>query len=106
MTTRATAELHPFLTSTIGRWIGGRVVESASGKVFGTINPATGQELAQLAEGDVADVGRAARAARAVFEGPWPRRTPYRRGIWYRAPSSSNWPQAIRLAYNPMVDPK
>ena len=79
MTTQTTAELHPFLTSTIGHWIDGRVVESASGQVFETINPATGQVLARLAEGDATDVDRAVRAARAAFEGPWSRWTPYQR---------------------------
>jgi aldehyde dehydrogenase (NAD+) len=79
MTTQAADELHPFLTSTIGHWIEGRVVESASGKVFDTVNPATGQVLARLAEGDATDVDRAVRAARAAFEGPWSRWTPYQR---------------------------
>ena len=36
--------------------IGGRSVEAVSGKTFATLNPATGQELAQVAEGDADDV--------------------------------------------------
>ncbi len=52
--------------------IGGEWVESVSGKTFGTHNPATGDELAQVAEGDAADIDRAVRAARTAFEdGPW-----------------------------------
>ena len=70
MNPEATAGLHPFLTSTIGHWIDGRVVESASGRVFDTVNPATGQVLARLAEGDATDVDHAVMAARAAFEGP------------------------------------
>ncbi len=51
-------------------------VPSLSGKTFATINPATGQELAQIAEAEAADVDRAVRSARNAFErGPW-RRTP------------------------------
>ncbi|MES2482952.1 MAG: aldehyde dehydrogenase family protein [Pseudomonadota bacterium] len=59
--------------------IGGRWEESASGRSFETLNPATGQMLARLAEGDAADVDRAVRAARQAFEGPWSKWTPYDR---------------------------
>ena len=52
--------------------IGGRSVESASGKTFATLNPATGTELAQVSECDAKDVDRAVAAARTAFEdGPW-----------------------------------
>jgi aldehyde dehydrogenase (NAD+) len=79
MTASADAVLHPFLNSTIGHWIDGRAVESASGKVFSSINPATGEVLARLAYGDATDVDRAVRAARLAFEGPWSKWTPYER---------------------------
>ena len=47
-------------------------VKSQSGKTFKTINPATGEEIAQVAETDAADVERAVVAARRAFEkGPW-----------------------------------
>src|SRR5438046_9081490 len=48
--------------------IDGKWVEAASGKKFETINPATGQVLAQVAEGDKEDIDRAARAARRAFD--------------------------------------
>jgi len=52
--------------------IGGQWEEAASGKTFATTNPATGEELAQVAEGDAADIDRAVKAARKAFEdGPW-----------------------------------
>lgn len=70
---------HPFLKRKMGHSIGGRVVESVSGKVFDTLNPATGKVLAQLAAGDATDVDRAVKAARAAFEGPWSKWTPYER---------------------------
>lgn len=47
-------------------------VPAASGKTFATCNPATEDEIAQVAEGDQADIDRAVRAARAAFEtGDW-----------------------------------
>ncbi len=47
-------------------------VNSRSGKTFATINPATGEEICQVAEADAPDVDLAVRAARAAFEkGPW-----------------------------------
>ena len=52
--------------------INNRWAESDSGKTFATLNPATGEEICQIAEADTADVDRAVKAARAAFEhGPW-----------------------------------
>jgi len=57
--------------------IDGQWVESASGRSFETVNPATGEVLARVAEGDAEDVDRAARAARRAFDrGDWPRMAP------------------------------
>lgn len=56
--------------------IAGRPVEAKSGKTFTTINPATGEELAQIARSDVADVDAAVAAARAAFDGPWAQISP------------------------------
>ncbi len=53
-------------------FIDGRFVDAAAGGRFTTENPATGQPLADVAEGDAADVDTAVRAARAAVEhGPW-----------------------------------
>ena len=46
-------------------------VHSLSGKTFPTFNPATGEEICQVAEADAADVDKAVKAARSAFEGPW-----------------------------------
>src|SRR5882762_10200621 len=65
--------------------IGGRWVNAASGKTFPTYNPATGEILAQVAEGDHKDINQAVRAARNAFDnGPWRRMTASQRGrlIW------------------------
>jgi aldehyde dehydrogenase (NAD+) len=56
-------------------------VESASGKTFPTVNPATGTEICRVAEADAADVDKAVQAARGAFEkGPWRKMTGAERG--------------------------
>jgi len=61
--------------------INGKWVEAASGKTFPTYNPATGEVLANVAEGDKEDINRAVAAARAAFDtGPWSKITPSQRG--------------------------
>lgn len=61
--------------------IGGKWVESQSGKTFPTINPATGETICQVAEGDKADIDLAVAAARRAFEsGPWPKMNASERG--------------------------
>ncbi|CAM4133085.1 Betaine aldehyde dehydrogenase [Bordetella tumbae] len=50
--------------------IGGKWVDSLSGKTFQTINPATEDTLAEIAEADSADVDRAVKAARQALESP------------------------------------
>ena len=65
--------------------INGKWVDAASGKCFPTYNPATGEVLAQVAEGDKEDIDRAVAAARAAFDkGPWKKFTPSERGriVW------------------------
>ncbi|HYS68078.1 MAG TPA: aldehyde dehydrogenase family protein [Paraburkholderia sp.] len=51
--------------------IGGEWVPSLSGKTFESRNPANGELLATIAEGDSADIDRAVLAARKAFDGPW-----------------------------------
>jgi aldehyde dehydrogenase (NAD+) len=61
--------------------IGGKWQDSVSGKTFPTINPATGETICQVAEGDKADVDLAVKAARKAFEsGPWPKMSASERG--------------------------
>jgi phenylacetaldehyde dehydrogenase len=65
--------------------IDGKWVNAASGKTFPTYNPATGEVLAQIAEGDQQDIDAAVKAARKAFDsGPWPRMTASERGklVW------------------------
>ncbi|WP_315704182.1 MULTISPECIES: aldehyde dehydrogenase family protein [unclassified Bradyrhizobium] len=51
--------------------IDGRHVPSLSGRTFKSLNPATEEVIATIAEGNAADVDRAVAAARRAFEGPW-----------------------------------
>src|ERR1700754_4017761 len=51
--------------------IDGIRVPSVSGQTFTSLNPATEQVIATIAEGSVADVEIAVAAARRAFEGPW-----------------------------------
>jgi phenylacetaldehyde dehydrogenase len=65
--------------------IDGKWVAAVSGKTFDSIDPATGEVLARVAEGDKADIDLAVKAARRAFEsGPWPKMTASERGriIW------------------------
>jgi len=53
-------------------FIDGKWVDAASGKTFASINPATGQVLTQLADGDARDADAAVQSARRAFESaPW-----------------------------------
>jgi aldehyde dehydrogenase (NAD+) len=51
--------------------IDGHRVPSSSGRTFKSLNPATEEVIATIAEGNEADVNRAVAAARRAFEGPW-----------------------------------
>lgn len=64
--------------------IGGKWVDAQSGKRFEALNPATGQVLTTLAEGDKADIDLAVTAARAAFNGAWSKMLPAERQqlIW------------------------
>jgi acyl-CoA reductase-like NAD-dependent aldehyde dehydrogenase len=66
-------EIAPFLKGGPKKlFIGGRWVDSASGKTFDTVDPATGEMLAKVAEADAEDVDRAVAAARKAYErGAW-----------------------------------
>jgi phenylacetaldehyde dehydrogenase len=78
-------KIHSFISRTHKMLINGKWVEAASGQTFATYNPATGEVLAHVAEGNHEDIDRAVKAARAAFEtGRWPQLTPSERGraIW------------------------
>jgi phenylacetaldehyde dehydrogenase len=90
MTATATApQLHPrvqeFIDTPRQMFINGKWVNAASGKTFPTYNPATGEVMAKIAEGDREDVDRAVAAARRAFESSaWADMTASERGrlVW------------------------
>ena len=72
-------QISPFLTGDPKKlFIGGRWEEAASGRTFPTLDPATGERLAEIADGDAEDVDRAVKAARKSFE----------RGVWRDLPAT------------------
>jgi hypothetical protein len=63
-----------------------------AGRTFETRDPRTGEVIANIAEGDKADVDLAVKAAREAFDnGPWPRMTGY-----VRIPTGPN-PTGVQL---------
>jgi len=89
MATTLAPGIHPqvaeFLDKPRKMLIDGKWVNAASGKTFPTYNPATGEVLAKVAEGDKQDIDAAVKAARKAFDsGPWSRMTSSERGrlIW------------------------
>lgn len=78
-------EVNKFISTQRKMLINNEWVDSASGKTFPVYNPATGDVLAHVAEGDKADIDQAVQAARKAFEsGPWHTMSPSERGqlIW------------------------
>ena len=85
MTVTLDRNVEQFIGAPRQLFINGQWVDAASGKTFATPNPATGETLANVAEGDAEDIDRAVRAARRAFEdGPWSKMTASERGriIW------------------------
>ncbi|MDE0937719.1 MAG: aldehyde dehydrogenase family protein [Mariniblastus sp.] len=77
--------LQPFLSGPKKLLINGQWVAAKSGKTFDVFDPATDQVVAQVAEGDAADVELAVAAARKAFDdGPWTKMTASQRSqiIW------------------------
>ncbi len=72
---RAVVDLQP----SYGLFINGEFVDG-SGTAFTTINPATEESLAEVAEATTDDVDRAVKAARAAYRGVWGRMSGADRG--------------------------
>lgn len=69
-----------FVSSPKKLFINGQFVDSVSGKRFETINPATGEVITTIAEGNKEDINLAVAAARNAFEkGPWSKMKPAER---------------------------
>jgi Aldehyde dehydrogenase family len=82
---RLSAAARDFLPRRHKLLIDGQWVEARSGKTFAVLDPATGQQIAAVAEGGPEDIELAVAAARRAFEdGPWARLKPTERGklVW------------------------
>jgi acyl-CoA reductase-like NAD-dependent aldehyde dehydrogenase len=66
------APARDFISQTHHLLIGDERPEAADGRTFASLDPATGRQIAEVAQGGPQDVERAVAAARAAFEdGPW-----------------------------------
>lgn len=78
-------QVSKFLSQPLKLLIGGKWVECANCQTFPVVNPATGDVIAHVPDGEGEDISLAVKAARHAFEsGPWSRLTVSERGrlIW------------------------
>ena len=61
-------------------FINGKFAAPHSGKYFDSINPATEEKLAQIAEGDAHDIDRAVQSARRAYQSVWGKMSGRERG--------------------------
>ncbi len=72
--------LPAFLDGHVKRmFIDGKHAAAVSGRTFKTVNPSTGEVLAEVAEADEQDIAIAVAAARRAFTGPWSKFKPFDR---------------------------
>ncbi|MFN8160249.1 MAG: aldehyde dehydrogenase family protein [Solirubrobacterales bacterium] len=64
-------EVRAFSQGTKRMLIDGESVEAVNGATFPTLDPATGEKIADIAEAGPEDLDRAVSAARRALEGPW-----------------------------------
>ncbi len=67
----APESVKPVVRAEYGLFIGGKWRRAASEKTYATINPATEQEIAQVADGGAEDIGVAVAAARKAYVKVW-----------------------------------
>ena len=82
--TKIGAAARKFLSKPKQLLIDGKWINACSGKTFHVFDPATGDTIASVAEGEATDIDLAVKAARKAFSGPWSKLTPSERGkiIW------------------------
>jgi phenylacetaldehyde dehydrogenase len=81
-----TPNVRRFLSGHKQLLINGEWMDAASGKTFSVFDPATGETIAQVAEGEAEDINHAVAAARHSFEkGTWRNLMPMERGriLWH-----------------------
>src|SRR5882724_5975674 len=86
-----------------GHFIGGEWRAPVEGKYFETADPSTGEKLADVAQGSVADVGAAVKAARAALAG-WQRLSSHERAKFLYALARQVQKHSRRLAVLETLD--
>jgi aldehyde dehydrogenase (NAD+) len=86
-----------------GHFIGGKWQTPAEGKYFETSDPATGEKIAEVAQGSVADVGAAVKAARAALP-VWQRFSSHQRAKYLYALARQIQKHSRRLAVLETID--
>ena len=77
VTAELRARVDAFIAREHGLFIAGQWQAASAGGRFATYDPASGEALAEVADGRSEDVARAVQAARQAFDsGPWPRMPP------------------------------
>jgi len=71
---------HIRLEKKYGLFINGEFIKPSSGKYFNTVNPATEETIAQVAQADEKDVDKAVKAARAAYDKTWKKMPAAERG--------------------------
>ena len=79
-------------------YIGGKFVDAADGRTFGSLDPYAGQPWADIPEGTVDDVDQAVAAARAALDGEWGAMTGFARAALMRRLADLITANAERLA--------
>ena len=86
-----------------GHFIGGAWVAPVQGHYFETSDPATGDKIADIAQGSAADVDAAVKAARAALQG-WQALTPHRRARFLYALARQVQKHSRRLSVLETID--
>jgi hypothetical protein len=88
--------------------INGEWVEARTERTIAVYDPATGREIARVADAGIEDVDRAVAAARAAFDsGPWPEMSPAGREalMWKLSDLIALYGQHYRCARGPRLVP-
>src|SRR5947209_3756124 len=86
-----------------GHFIDGAWQDPSAGEYFDSTDPSSGQPIAKLAQGSVADVDAAVKAARSAF-GPWHALTPHARARYLYALARQVQKHSRRLAVLETID--
>ena len=79
-------------------YIGGKFVDGADGRTFGSLDPYRGEPWAEIPEGSTDDIDHAVAAARAALDGEWGAMTGFQRAALMHKLADAITENAERLA--------